>query len=86
MITYSKVPKGTSKPTETTTGNRNENNIILLSQNTHGTVSLTLNIHGMLQQKSNARKAQSIVVAKYPWFGAAEIKILSQEGTVYPSR
>ena len=41
-----------------------------------------LNIHGTLQQKSNARKAQSIVVAKYPWFGAAEIKILCEEGTL----
>ena len=35
---YSKVTKGIRKPTETTTGNRNENNIISLIQNTHGTV------------------------------------------------
>ena len=30
MIMYSKVSKGTSKPTETTTGNWNENNISLI--------------------------------------------------------
>ena len=38
MIMYSKVTKGTSEPTETTTGNRNVNNIITLILNTHGTV------------------------------------------------
>ena len=46
MIMYSKVTKGTSKPTETTTGNWNKNNIPLI-----------LNTHGTVQQKSNATKA-----------------------------
>ena len=43
-------------------------------------LSLTMNIHASVQQKSNARKAQSIIDVEYTWLGAAEIKI--QEGTV----
>ena len=75
MIMYSKVTKGKSKPTETTTGNRNVNNIITLILNTHGTV----------QQKSNATRAQSIIDIQYTWHVAAE-SVKCQKGTVYRRR
>ena len=96
---YSKVAKGTSNSTETTTGNRNKHNIISLIRNTHGTVyhwrwiymarcsrnkmperhslpSLSVNIHGSVQQKSKhyARKAQSILHLEYTWLVTEEIK------------
>ena len=65
---YSKVTKGTSKPTETTTGYRNENNTISLlqhyftislfladsaGQEGRRSLSLTLGIHDSVQQNSN---------------------------------
>ena len=51
MIIYTKVSKGTSKTTETTTGNGKQNNIFFW---------LMLKTHGTVQQKSNVSKVQSI--------------------------
>ena len=51
-----------------------------MHQEASHSLSLTLNIHGLVHQKSIARKAQSNIDVEYTWLGAAEIKF--QAGTV----